>query len=85
MSPHLERRDNEGNWQKLPKTKHNRDPKNRTWWGQWVHGILEDTEGVREVGDSQGKPCFERGISKQRRSGDVVVGGSGSRGGVIHC
>ena len=57
MSPHLERQDAEGNWIELVGTKHNHDPKNKSRKAQLAHGIMADTDGVREVVDSAGAVC----------------------------
>ena len=57
MSPHLERRTAEGKWVELKGTKHNHDPKNKSRKAKLAHGIMEDTDDVREVADSAGAVC----------------------------
>jgi hypothetical protein len=57
MSPHLERLSNDGKWIELPETKHNHDPKSKSKRAQLAHGIMADTDGVREVADSAGVVC----------------------------
>ena len=66
--PHLERETPEGDWLELEGTSHRQcsAKKKPSLDVVKIHGILEDTEGVREVADALGDVCLKPPREKRK-------------------